>query len=81
MNVYQGKTTTSMSVSAVSGTCGGTTNLSATLTPGVLGRMVTFTPSGSTTTNGSGGASVSNVSLSGIAAGTYPAGVSATVHW
>jgi hypothetical protein len=43
--------------------------------------MVTFTPSGSTTTNGSGGASVSNVSLSGIAAGTYPAGVSATVHW
>ncbi len=76
---------TSVSVSSATGTYGGTTNLTATLTSagsGVSGKTVTFTlngaSKGSATTNASGVATVSNVSLSGNSAGTYATGVGAS---
>jgi len=77
--------TTSLSVVPASGTYGGTTTLSATLTAagtGVSGKTISFTvsgtPKGSAFTNGSGVATISGVSLSGIDAGSYPAGVAAS---
>jgi uncharacterized repeat protein (TIGR01451 family) len=67
------------------GTYGGTTTLSATLTEGgfpLAGKSVSFTLNGngvgSGTTNSSGVATVSNVSLSGINAGSYPNAVGAS---
>ena len=76
---------TSLAVSSASGTYGGTTTLSATLTSGgnpVSGKTISFTlngnSAGSGSTNGSGIATISNVSLSGIGAGTYPTGVGAS---
>jgi Carboxypeptidase regulatory-like domain/Bacterial Ig domain len=76
---------TSLAASAASGPYGGTTNLSAMLTSGgngVNGETISFTlngsPVGSATTNASGVASLSNVSLSGINAGTYATGVAAS---
>jgi hypothetical protein len=78
-------TTTSLSVASVSGTYGGTANLSATLTAGssgVSGKLVSFTLNGSSvgsaTTNASGVASLSGVSLIGINAGNYATGVGAS---
>jgi hypothetical protein len=76
---------TSLAVSTASGTYGGTTTLSATLTSGgngVTGKTISFTlngnAAGSAATNGSGVATLSNVSLSGINAGSYPSGVGAS---
>jgi carboxypeptidase family protein len=76
---------TALAVASASGTYGGTTTLSATLTSsgtGVSGRTINFTlngnPAGSGSTNGSGVATISGVSLSGIGAGTYPTGVGAS---
>src|SRR5204863_8281620 len=76
---------TSLVVAATSGPYGGTTTLSATLTAGgngVNGKSVAFTLNGnsvgSALTNGSGLASLSNVSLAGIGAGTYATGVGAS---
>jgi len=76
---------TSLAVASASGTYGGTTNLTATLTSGgsgVSGKTISFTitgnPAGSATTNGSGVASLANVSLSGVGAGTYASGVGAS---
>jgi Carboxypeptidase regulatory-like domain/Bacterial Ig domain len=76
---------TSLAVATASGTYGGTATLSATLTSsgtGVVGKSISFTlngnPAGSASTNGSGIATLSNVSLSGIGAGTYPSGVGAS---
>ena len=76
---------TSLAVDPATGTYGGTTTLSATLTSGanpVPGQSVDFTLNGSgvgsATTDGSGVATLSNVSLSGINAGPYPTGVSAS---
>ena len=70
---------------AASGTYGGTTTLSATLTAGgtgVSGKTISFTlngnPAGTGSTNGSGVATISNVSLSGVGAGSYPTGVGAS---
>ena len=66
---------------------GGTTDLIATLTTTVggtpiSGRTVSFTvngaPVGTAVTNGSGVATLANVSLAGIASGTYPSGVGAS---
>src|SRR5262249_40761378 len=78
-------TSTSLAVSSATGTYGGTTNLSATLTSGgngVSGKSISFTvngtPVGSANTNGSGVALLSNVSLAGINAGTYATGVAAS---
>jgi hypothetical protein len=79
---------TSLSVSSASGTYGGTTTLSATLTQqggsALSGKTITFTLNASgfanntATTNASGVATLSNVSLTGINAGTYPSGVGAS---
>ena len=79
---------TNLAVSAATGTYGGTTTLTATLTQqggGALsGKTITFTLNGASfanntaVTNGSGIASLSNVSLVGINAGTYPTGVGAS---
>lgn len=76
---------TALVASPASGTYGGTVNLSATLTAGgngVSGKSVAFTLNGNSvgsgTTDASGVATLSNVSLSGVNAGSYPAGVSAS---
>jgi MBG domain (YGX type) len=78
---------TTLSVAAASGTFGGTTALSATLTQtsggsAVSGKSISFTlngnSAGSATTNGSGVATVAGVSLGGINAATYATGVGAS---
>ncbi|HEX7175531.1 MAG TPA: kelch repeat-containing protein, partial [Pyrinomonadaceae bacterium] len=79
---------TALTVGPASGAYGGTANLSATLkTPnasgaGVSGKTISFTLNGnsvgSAITNASGVATLSNVSLAGINAGSYPAGVAAS---
>ena len=73
---------TSLNVSSASGTYGGTTDLSATLSSsstGVSGKSVAFTLAGETvgsaTTNSSGVATLTDVSLSGINAGPHPGAV------
>ena len=78
-------TSTSLAVATASGTYGGTAILSATLTAsgtGVSGKSISFTlngsPVGSASTDGSGIATLSNASLSGIGAGTYASGVGAS---
>ncbi len=80
-----GTSATSLVADPATGTFGGTTTLSATLTAGgnpVSGKTVSFTlngsSAGSAVTNGSGVASESGVSLSGINAGSYPTGVGAS---
>jgi integrase len=77
--------TTTLGVDSASGTYGGTTTLTATLTTadgGVAGKTVNFTlngsPVGGATTDGSGVATLSNASLAGINAGSYPTGVGAS---
>ena len=79
---------TSLAVSPSTGTYGGTTTLSATLTQAggsaLSGKTVTFTLNGASfanntaTTDASGVAQLSNVSLAGINAGTYASGVGAS---
>jgi hypothetical protein len=71
--------------SAASGTYGGTTTLSATLTSAglpVAGRTVSFTINGankgSASTNNNGVASLSGVSIAGINAGSYATAVGAS---
>jgi hypothetical protein len=78
-------TTTTLTVDPASGTFGGTTNLSATLTSNgtpLANEPVAFklngTSVGSPQTNSSGVATLTGVSLTGIAAGTYPTGVGAS---
>ncbi|HET7760074.1 MAG TPA: carboxypeptidase-like regulatory domain-containing protein [Gaiellaceae bacterium] len=80
-----GTSPTALAAAGATGTYGGTTSLSATLTSGgspVSGESVGFTLNGSSvgsaTTNGSGVATLANVSLAGINAGTYATGVSAS---
>jgi len=72
-------------VAPASGTYGGTVNLSATLTSSgspVSGKTINFTlngnPAGSAITNGSGVATKTGASLSGILPGFYPSGVGAS---
>jgi hypothetical protein len=78
---------TNLTVQPADGTYGGTTTLSATLkktsdSSPINGKTISFTvngvSAGSATTNGSGVATLSGVSLSGINAGTYPTGVGAS---
>jgi hypothetical protein len=76
---------TTLTVSAETGTFGGTTNLSATITAGgtgVSGETVSFAlngnSAGSATTDGSGSATVLNASLTGINPASYPSGIAAT---
>ena len=84
-NDNSGTTATSLAVGSATGTYGGTTNVAATLTAagnGVSGETVDFALNGnsvgSAVTNASGVATLSNVSLSAISAGLYPAGVAAS---
>ena len=70
---------------SASGTYGGTATLQATLMAGTAGlpnKVISFTmngqSAGTATTNNNGLATLSNVSLAGLAAGSYPAGVTAT---
>jgi hypothetical protein len=80
------KQTTMLTVSSATGTYGGTVNLSATLTDstatGIAGQTIAFSLNGSSVgsavTNASGLASLSDISLTGINANTYPAGVTAS---
>jgi hypothetical protein len=76
---------TTLAAAPATATYGGTTSLSATLksgATGVSGKSVAFKlngdPAGSATTNTSGVATLSNVSVSGINAGTYATGVEAS---
>jgi hypothetical protein len=76
---------TTLAMSPASGTYGGATNMSATLTSsdsGVSGKSISFTLNGSgvgsVPTDAAGVATLSNVSLTGIDAGTYPGAVGAT---
>ena len=78
-------TATALAVDPATGTYGGTTTLSATLTSasvGVSGKTVTFTLNGGSvgtdTTDVNGVATLSGVSLAGIDAGSYPAAVGAS---
>ena len=76
---------TTLVAASASGPYGGTAALSATLTTtggaGVAGQTIAFTlngtPAGTAVTDGSGVATLGNVSLAGIAAGSYPTGVGA----
>ena len=78
---------TGLAVDPASGTYGGTTTLTATLTAGgapLSGETVTFALNGqpfsgnTAVTDSSGVATLSNVSLAGINAGTYPGYVTAS---
>jgi hypothetical protein len=76
---------TDLSTTSASGIYGGTVNLSATLISGgnpVVGKTITFTlngnAAGSATTDASGIAALSNVSLGSISGGTYAGGVVAS---
>jgi hypothetical protein len=78
-------TATTLAVDPASGTFGGTTSLSATLTHNgtpvgseSVGFTVNGTGVGSAQTNSSGVATLPGVSLTGIAAGSYPAGAGAS---
>ena len=77
--------TTTLAAATATGTYGGTVNLSATLTDGtngIGGKSIAFTLNGnsvgSATTTASGVATVSNVSLAGINAGSYPGAIAAS---
>ena len=67
-------TPTTLTVSPATGTYGGTVTLTATLSPAVSGKSVSFTlnggSAGSDDTDGSGIATVTDVDISGINAGT-----------
>ncbi len=76
---------TTLTADPATGTYGGTVNLSATLTDGtnpISGQTIDFTLNGNSVgnavTNGSGVATLMNVSLVGINAGSYPTGVGAS---
>src|SRR5207249_7283160 len=80
-------TATSLTVPDASGPYGGSVTLNATLASGagqtgVSGQTITFylngSSVGSASTNNSGVATLDNVSIAGIAGGTYPAYISAT---
>jgi hypothetical protein len=74
-----------LTLAAVTGTYGGSATLSATLTSGssaVASRTIAFALNGvgvgSATTNATGVATLSNVSVAGLDAGSYPTAVSAS---
>jgi hypothetical protein len=76
---------TSLAVAPASGTEGGTVDLSATLTAsgsGLSGKTIDFTLNGnsvgSAVTTSDGTATLTNVGLTGISAGTYPGAVAAS---
>ena len=85
---FNGVAGTTFAVSPASGAYGGSTgSIAATLTrtsggTAVSGKTISFTVNGGSigtaTTNGSGVATLSSASLSGINAGTYPTGIAAS---
>src|SRR5439155_5485279 len=81
----QNASPTSLAVTSATGTYGGTTDLSATLTfPGsaLSGKSISFTLNGafkgSATTDANGVATLTGVSLAALNAGTYPVGAGAS---
>lgn len=78
---------TTVTVAPVTGTAGGTVSLTAhagfaaggNLAGGAISFSLNGTPVGTATTNASGDATLNGVSLAGIAAATYPSGISATL--
>jgi hypothetical protein len=85
--VVQTQTTTSLMIPAVSSVYGGSATLTATLTGNgqpINGKTVTFTLNGqnfannTATTSATGVATLANVSLVGIASGSYPRGLGVT---
>ena len=82
---FDDKVVTSLAVASASGTEGGTADLSATLTAsgtGLSGKTIDFTLNGSSVgsavTGSDGTATLPNVALTGITAGTYPGAVAAS---
>ena len=82
---FNAKPATSLAVSAATGSYGGIANLAATLTSagsGLNGKSIAFTLNGvavgSATTNASGVATLSNVTLAGINSAAYATGVGAS---
>ena len=78
ITIYYFRTTT-LEVGQTTGTFGGSVNLTATLTPAVSDKVITFSLNGSevgtSTTDVNGVAVLNNISISGIDAGSYPTGV------
>ncbi|MEI7557079.1 fibronectin type III domain-containing protein [Candidatus Chlorohelix sp.] len=79
------KAITNLTVSPIFGSYGGTVNLTATLNSGgsgVNGKSISFKLNGASVgtaiTNASGVATLNTISLSGIATGAYPTGLSAS---
>jgi|GEM_PF-321785 len=74
---------TTLAADPATGTYGGTTTLKATLSPAVSGKTISFslngTAVGTATTDSSGIATLAGVSLAGINADTYAAGVNSGV--
>ena len=84
---FDDKVVTSLAVASASGTEGGTADLSATLTAsgtGLSGKTIDFTLNGSSVgsavTGSDGTATLPNVALTGITAGTYPGAVGGVVR-
>src|SRR5262249_47297496 len=87
MQLTVSTTATSLKLADATGPYGGTTTLSATLKSGaaqtaVSGQTISFSMNGnsvgSAVTNANGGATLTPVSLAGIAGGTYPQYIQAT---
>jgi hypothetical protein len=85
VNLMVQKTATALAVAAATGTVGGTTTLSATLTTGgngVPNEVISFSlngvSEGTATTNSSGVASLSSVSLATTGPGTYTNAITAS---
>ena len=74
--------TTTLTVSPATGTYGGTTNLTATLSPAVAGKTIRFTlngiPAGKAVTDSNGVANIPAANITGISSGSYPTGVAAS---
>ena len=75
-------TPTTLNVAAATGNYGATTSLTATLSPAMAGKTISFTlngvAAGTAVTDGSGVANIPAASLAGINAGSYPTGAGAS---
>jgi putative nucleotidyltransferase with HDIG domain len=75
-------TPTTLTVSAVTGSYGGNASLTATLSPAMAGKTISFTldgtAAGTAVTDNSGIANIPSASLAGINPGSYPSGVGAS---
>jgi putative nucleotidyltransferase with HDIG domain len=75
-------TPTTLTVNAATGTFDGTASLTATLSPAMAGKTISFTlngaAAGSAVTDSSGVANIASASLAGINPGDYPTGAGAS---